>query len=56
MYMHIQALVSPYWSHAFQIWLLTALPEWIVIKITLDMHAGIRAAGTYIYIRIHVCE
>eukprot|EP00596_Hydrurales_sp_CCMP1899_P002386 CAMPEP_0119042400 /NCGR_PEP_ID=MMETSP1177-20130426/14999_1 /TAXON_ID=2985 /ORGANISM="Ochromonas sp, Strain CCMP1899" /LENGTH=264 /DNA_ID=CAMNT_0007009175 /DNA_START=248 /DNA_END=1042 /DNA_ORIENTATION=- len=40
-----EALCSPYWSHAFQIWLLTALPEWLVIKITLDMHTGIRAAG-----------
>ena len=42
----LQALVSPYWSHAFQIWLLTALPEWVITRVTLSMHMGIRSAGT----------
>lgn len=40
-----EALVSPYWSHALQIWALTTLPEFLVAKITMNMHMGIRKAG-----------
>ena len=35
-----EALVSPYWSHALQIWFLTNLPEWMVAMGTLSMHLG----------------
>ena len=41
----LQSLVSPFWSHAIQIWLLTELPEWLVTMVTLRMHMGIRSAG-----------
>lgn len=40
-----EALVSPYWTHALQIWALTNLPEWIVASLTLQLHLGIRKAG-----------
>lgn len=40
-----ETVVSPYWSHALQIWLLTNLPEWLVAQLTMNMHAGIRKAG-----------
>ena len=41
-----ESLVSPFWSHAIQIWLLNVLPEWIVTNfVMLPMHKGIRAAG-----------
>jgi 17beta-estradiol 17-dehydrogenase / very-long-chain 3-oxoacyl-CoA reductase len=40
-----EAVVSPYWSHALQIWLMTTLPEYVSAFITLHMHAGIRKAG-----------
>ena len=39
------ALISPYWSHALQIWLLTTLPEWISAAITMQMHQDIRKKG-----------
>lgn len=38
-------VVSPYWSHALQIWLLTSLPEFISSYITYSMHQGIRKRG-----------
>ena len=39
-----EPLISPYWSHAIQIWLLTTLPEWLVAQhIIMPMHKGIRA-------------
>jgi len=38
-------VISPYWSHALQIWFLTNLPEWLVATGTLSMHQGIRKAG-----------
>jgi 17beta-estradiol 17-dehydrogenase / very-long-chain 3-oxoacyl-CoA reductase len=38
-------LVSPYWSHALQIWLLTTLPESISAAITFSMHQDIRKRG-----------
>lgn len=38
-------LVSPFWSHAFQIWLLNALPESISSYITYKMHWDIRKRG-----------
>merc|ERR1712039_719084 len=37
--------VSPYWSHALQLWFLRQLPEWINIQIGLTMHLPIRKAG-----------
>jgi 17beta-estradiol 17-dehydrogenase / very-long-chain 3-oxoacyl-CoA reductase len=37
--------ISPYWSHALQVYLLTHLPEWIVAKLVMNMHMGIRKAG-----------
>ena len=40
-----ETVVSPYWSHALQIWALTNLPEWFVSFVVLHMHAGIRKAG-----------
>ena len=41
-----ESLVSPFWTHAIQIWLLNALPEWVVTRfVMLPMHKGIRAAG-----------
>eukprot|EP01036_Dinobryon_divergens_P025648 gene25648-34220_t len=40
-----ETVVSPYWSHALQIWALTTLPEWLVSRLTLSMHLGIRKAG-----------
>lgn len=40
-----ETVVSPYWSHALQIWALTNLPESIVARLTMSMHSGIRKAG-----------
>lgn len=40
-----EIVVSPYWSHALQIWALTTFPEWLVAMGTKSMHKGIRAAG-----------
>jgi len=40
-----ETVVSPYWSHALQVWLLTALPEWVSSKVVLQMHLNIRKAG-----------
>merc|ERR1711972_576428 len=37
--------VSPYWSHALQLWFLRQLPDWVNIKIGLTMHLPIRRAG-----------
>lgn len=39
------SLVSPYWSHALQIWLLTTLPESISSAITFWTHQDIRKRG-----------
>ena len=40
-----ETVVSPYWSHALQIWALKTLPEGLVAALTLSMHMGIRKAG-----------
>merc|ERR1712039_1045848 len=37
--------VSPYWSHALQLWSIRQLPEWLVIMIGLKMPLPIRKAG-----------
>merc|ERR1711979_132323 len=37
--------VSPWWSHALQLWGIRQLPEWLVIMIGLKMHLPIRKAG-----------
>jgi 17beta-estradiol 17-dehydrogenase / very-long-chain 3-oxoacyl-CoA reductase len=39
------SLISPFWSHALQIWLLVTLPEWVSAKITMGMHQDIRRRG-----------
>jgi 17beta-estradiol 17-dehydrogenase / very-long-chain 3-oxoacyl-CoA reductase len=38
-------LISPYWSHALQLWLLAALPERISTAITFSIHQDIRRRG-----------
>jgi len=40
-----EVVVSPYWSHALQLWVARHFPEWAVIAFTKNMHKGIRAAG-----------
>jgi len=40
-----ETVVSPYWSHAIQVYILTHFPEWLVAKVVLGMHLGIRKAG-----------
>ncbi len=40
-----EPLVSPYWSHALQLWLMAVLPEGLVTKLTYDMHMDIRKKG-----------
>ena len=41
-----EALLSPFWAHAIQIWLMSALPDWLVARyVILPMHKSIRAAG-----------
>merc|ERR1711871_1493274 len=40
-----EILVSPFWTHALQIWVLTNFPEWLVAAGTSMMHKGIRVAG-----------
>jgi len=37
--------VSPYWSHALQLWAQRQLPEWATIAVLSNMHKGIRKAG-----------
>ena len=39
------ALISPFWSHALQMWLLMSMPEWLASKITMSMHQDIRRKG-----------
>jgi len=40
-----EPLISPYWSHAILIWLLTTLPESLIAWGTKQMHEGIRRKG-----------
>lgn len=40
-----EPIVSPYWSHAMQMWVLRNLPEFVSAAITFNMHLGIRRAG-----------
>lgn len=40
-----ESVVSPYWSHRMQFFLMDLLPVWIVDRIVLSMHMGIRSAG-----------
>merc|ERR1719223_1107169 len=37
--------VSPYWSHALQLWTQRQAPEWASISAIRSMHLGIRKAG-----------
>lgn len=39
------AVVSPYWPHALQGWVLGLLPDAMVSKIIMNMHQGIRKRG-----------
>lgn len=38
-------VVQPFWLHAFQGWVMKALPSFIVDKAVMSMHAGIRKRG-----------
>lgn len=40
-----ETVVSPYWSHAMQIWALTTFPEWMIAPLVMWMHQGIRKKG-----------
>lgn len=40
-----ETIVSPFWSHALQMWLLTSLPHWLGTAITFSMHKDIRSKG-----------
>jgi 17beta-estradiol 17-dehydrogenase / very-long-chain 3-oxoacyl-CoA reductase len=40
-----ESVISPYWSHAIQIWVLTNFPEWLVAKLVKSMHMDIRKKG-----------
>lgn len=40
-----ETVVSPFWSHALQMWLLTSLPHWLGTAITFSMHKDIRSKG-----------
>jgi len=40
-----ESLISPFWTHALQLWLMSVLPEAIVVKLTHDMHLDIRKKG-----------
>lgn len=37
--------VSPYWSHAFQLYLMSCMPKSLLSIIVLNMHAGLRKRG-----------
>ena len=37
--------VSPYWSHALQMFVIKSLPDFIMTRLTMLSHLGIRAAG-----------
>jgi 17beta-estradiol 17-dehydrogenase / very-long-chain 3-oxoacyl-CoA reductase len=40
-----ETVVSPFWSHALQMYFLLNLPEWIVAYFTKQMHMDIRKKG-----------
>lgn len=40
-----ETIVSPFWSHALQMWALQSLPEWIGTAITMSIHQDIRRKG-----------
>ena len=40
-----EVVVSPYWSHALQLWFLAHLPQWLLVEIVRKLHLGIRKAG-----------
>lgn len=40
-----ETIVSPFWSHALQLWALQCLPEWLGTAITMSMHQEIRKKG-----------
>lgn len=40
-----EPIVSPFWSHAAQIYIFSKLPEWLLTAVTKNMHLGIRKAG-----------
>jgi 17beta-estradiol 17-dehydrogenase / very-long-chain 3-oxoacyl-CoA reductase len=40
--MGTDALVSPYWSHALQFWIMDCVPEWLLTSFVMNMHLDIR--------------
>jgi 17beta-estradiol 17-dehydrogenase / very-long-chain 3-oxoacyl-CoA reductase len=40
-----ESVISPYWPHALQVWLLNSLPEALSTMITKNMHLDIRRKG-----------
>jgi 17beta-estradiol 17-dehydrogenase / very-long-chain 3-oxoacyl-CoA reductase len=40
-----ESLVSPFWSHAFQLWFLMSLPEYLGAKVVESSHLDIRKKG-----------
>lgn len=40
-----ETVVSPYWSHALQLWCVMNFPEWLMTKVVMSMHMGIRSKG-----------
>ena len=40
-----ETVVSPFWTHALQIWALTTLPEWLMARVTMHVHMDIRRKG-----------
>lgn len=39
------SVVSPYWAHSLQMWLLASMPEAVAVMITKNMHLDIRSKG-----------
>jgi hypothetical protein len=40
-----EPVISPYWGHALQIFILNLLPDFLHGKIIMDMHLGVRKAA-----------
>lgn len=40
-----ESVISPFWSHALQMWVLTNFPEWLVASQVKGMHLSIRKKG-----------
>jgi len=42
---HGDRVVSPFWLHGLQGWVMDRMPEWLVVKGAMSMHLGIRKRG-----------